>query len=1454
MKAVPGKFKKLLRRNDKRQWAIVDLPEGKSVKQALTDNWKQKDNRIEYVEPDYIVHAQAVPDDTRYGEQWALEKIHAPEAWNIQTGGNVIVAVIDSGVDYNHPDLQANRWVNEAELNGEADVDDDDNGYVDDVYGWNFYADNSNPMDVFGHGTHCAGIIGAVGNNDYGVCGVAWGVKIMPLCFMNENGSGSLSDAVSAIDYAVANGAKVLSNSWGASMSSTALYDAIADARDSNVLFVAAAGNDAVNTDYSTNYPSAYDLDNIVAVASTDSDDGLSYFSNYGATSVDIGAPGSGVGHYDTDNILSTFPPYEPLFAEDFQSVTPPATGGFTREGSPCLWGSVSDNGHIVASADYQNNPYSANADCSLVTGTYDTTGMEHLRLEFSYKTIISDADDQLRIDVWNGSAWQTLLTVNTSTSNPLSDNWIGKTYWLDTYSNSQLKVRFRWVTDGTGDTGYAYIDNVKLSYWGDDYSYGYKSWRGTSMACPHVAGAAALVWARYSGLDYAGVKARLLATVDPLTSLEDKCVSEGRLNLYKALVGVLNITQNQSYDKIQDAIDAADEYDSIVVYPGIYNENIDLSGRNISVWGSDPYDPAIVDSTIIRGTGQGSVVTFDGTEAAGCLGGLTITNGYLDEYPGSGAGIAGNGTYVNIGYCVIRDNVGLQGGGIADVHGDIYNCTFRNNTSIGGGGGIWGCSWVKDCIFVGNSGGLGDGGGARSCDMVINCVFADNHAGMGGAVGDSGICTNCLIVNNTASYYGGAVYGWNTALEGCTIVGNKAARLAGAIFAEGDCTLTNCIVWNNSSPSASQVMTVGSSSTLSISYCDVQGGEAGVPVYDDATLDWGDGNIDSDPLFRSPNGVDGKAATWEDNDYHLDDGSPCIDAGDDSGYYEGQHDMDGHDRVNDGDNDQVAVVDIGVDEYTPRHHYVPGTYSTIQAAIDACQLDGDEVVVADGTYSGAGNTNLDLGGKKIVVRSLNGNSANCVLLCDGGIGATARAFHLDSGETNASVIEGFTVRRGSPSSSDGGGIYCQGSSPTIRSCTFEECSGGLYGRGGAIFLWNSSAAIDNCVFTECNAAKMGGAIYTGGFGHPRITRCTIADNGTQGCKTLGGGIHVASSGVVADSCIVTGNKGWYGGGISCEAGHSTVTNCTIVGNENTISERGGGVAAIIGDMTLTNCILRGNLVRLNGQMQPGQISAGGAMVYTGTVTVNYSNVQGGQNGVITTLGGVLNWGSGNIDEDPLFVDAQNGNYHIPYNSPCVDAGDPNGLYAGLFDMDGQPRLMGPHADMGADEFGWVLLSNDPAHDTTLPKAANNVIRLVFDKSLVLPAGDPIMIQEITTTYPESLGTDLAGSFTYSLETTNVTNDTLKVVEDGTVLDNQTWYRIQPASGFSATPFKFDLVTLIGDAYNDSYVDVGDLLEVVYALYETTDGRADLDGSGDVDMDDVTLLGAHFDDVPPAKP
>jgi subtilisin family serine protease len=313
--AVGSRVKKQFKKTGVR---LVRLDSGLTTNEAI-ERYEANPN-VEYAEPNYKRHLHDIfPNDVSFVDLWGLHNtgqlngtpdadIDAPGAWQATTGNSdVIVAVIDTGVDYNHEDLSDNIWTNDTELNGSLGVDDDGNGHIDDIYGIDAYSDDSDPMDGDNHGSHCAGTIGAMGNNGIGVVGVAWDVRIMALRFIGPGG-GFTGDAIDCLEYAImmkedfGHNVRIVNASFGGADYSQAEYDAIRAAADAGILFVASAGNDSHDNDVQPHYPSAYDLPNILAVAGTDRRDILLYVdeplflgSDWGATTVDVAAPGQAI-------------------------------------------------------------------------------------------------------------------------------------------------------------------------------------------------------------------------------------------------------------------------------------------------------------------------------------------------------------------------------------------------------------------------------------------------------------------------------------------------------------------------------------------------------------------------------------------------------------------------------------------------------------------------------------------------------------------------------------------------------------------------------------------------------------------------------------------------------------------------------------------------------------------------------------------------------------------------------------------------------------------------------------------------------------------------------------------------------------------------------------------------------------------------------------------------------
>ncbi|MEJ2139178.1 MAG: S8 family peptidase [Gammaproteobacteria bacterium] len=295
------------------------LAPGMTVERAL--HMLSKLPFVEYAHPNYRLHLDQVPPDDEYFlEQWGLNNTGQAsvygaflpgtpdadtdwlEASTLATGNGVVIAVLDTGIDYRHSDISPNLWLNDEELNGLAGVDDDGNGYIDDVRGWDFVNEDPYPLDGHGHGTNVAGIIAAATGNTKGIAGIMPNGRVMALKVIGDAGEGTLADAIEAIEYALEKGVRISNSSWGYSEilpeeagDHNALFDAMQAAQANGHLFITAAGNDYIDTDTTPHYPSSFDLDNIIAVGATDNTDSLAWFSSFGAASVDIAAPGDGV-------------------------------------------------------------------------------------------------------------------------------------------------------------------------------------------------------------------------------------------------------------------------------------------------------------------------------------------------------------------------------------------------------------------------------------------------------------------------------------------------------------------------------------------------------------------------------------------------------------------------------------------------------------------------------------------------------------------------------------------------------------------------------------------------------------------------------------------------------------------------------------------------------------------------------------------------------------------------------------------------------------------------------------------------------------------------------------------------------------------------------------------------------------------------------------------------------
>ena len=519
---------------------------------------------VEAVDYNYRYHLESTtPNDPAYGTQWALHNtgqtggtpdadIDAPEGWDTVTNANtVVIGVLDTGINYLHPDLADNMWVNPLETPGDG-IDNDANGYIDDIYGIDTGDDDSDPLDHDGHGTHCAGIIGAVGNNATGISGIAWNVKLLALKFFDADGDGYTSDKIDCINYAIAlkeRGVNLvaINQSGGRYGSSSSIeYDAVSALEDAGILLIASAGNDAINNDATPHYPSDYDCANVIAVASSTDDDTLSSFSNYGLTSVDLAAPGS--------SILSTVAlpatgSSATLLYDDFEN----GLGDWTAD-SPWALTSADAYGGSWSLTDSPGGDYGANVDAAVFSAPIDLSSYAGVPvvLQFNIKADCASGDYFYVAFKPSDTFTYTINYGSVSTS----DSWARIAVLVpEDAKSAQTRVGFSITTSASGSADGVYLDNISLRSPVDVEATSLEYWSGTSMAAPQVTGVAALLAAALPGADMDTISRRILRGIDPLGCLSGIVRTGGRLNLANALAGVANYSECAAHADCDDGL-----------------------------------------------------------------------------------------------------------------------------------------------------------------------------------------------------------------------------------------------------------------------------------------------------------------------------------------------------------------------------------------------------------------------------------------------------------------------------------------------------------------------------------------------------------------------------------------------------------------------------------------------------------------------------------------------------------------------------------------------------------------------------------------------------------------------------------------------------------------------------------------------------------------------------------
>jgi subtilisin family serine protease len=537
---------------------LLQAEDGQSVADALSA--LRRHPRVLYAGRNRRVQASAtIPNDPDFGSLWGLRNtgqsidgvlgtagadLDATAAWDVfKEAPNTIVAVADTGVRADHPDLDGNIWTNTGDPVGGGDQDG--NGLVDDVNGWDFIDLDNDPGDMDGHGTHVAGTIAAEGNNATGITGVAWDAQIMPVRVLDEDGGGSVKSIADGFDYAGDKGAKVVNASLGGGGTLND-WQLVADviAAHPNTLYVVAAGNggnDGVgdNNETTPEWPCNITAANLICVAATDNKDAISSFSNFGTTSVDLGAPGV--------DVFSSIPKLTPQgFADDFQVDLTKWTSAGSVGGSWARFRLGPPESTAFAAGDNPTDStfqFKSNEDLRFTTAQpLNLTGKRDCEMLYDLRYGYHAGKDGLFVQVSTngGTTWATRDVYTGDNGKQLQPFETA----LNADGKPSVLVRFRTLADGLGQTDGggnpveyygAAVDNVRVQCGATPDASSYKFSNGTSMATPHVAGAATLLFGAKPAASVAQVRSWLLDSGDTVAALAGKTVTGKRLNLLGA-------------------------------------------------------------------------------------------------------------------------------------------------------------------------------------------------------------------------------------------------------------------------------------------------------------------------------------------------------------------------------------------------------------------------------------------------------------------------------------------------------------------------------------------------------------------------------------------------------------------------------------------------------------------------------------------------------------------------------------------------------------------------------------------------------------------------------------------------------------------------------------------------------------------------------------------------------
>ncbi|UCG58660.1 MAG: S8 family serine peptidase, partial [Phycisphaerales bacterium] len=846
---------------------LVKLPAGKSVLDAVVQ-FNESPNVV-YAEPNYKIKALLTPDDPRFMEQWGLDNtgqtgglpnadVNAPEAWDVITDvPNIVVAITDTGIDYNHPDLVDNIWINDGEVNEPGvvgpndvnDTDDDGNGYNDDFYGYDFVDDDPDPMDEHYHGTHVAGIVGATGNNTTGVAGVCWSVKLMALRTLDPNGEGDTADAIAAIGYAVDMGANIINASWGSYQYQQSLYDAVEAAGEAGVILVAAAGNDSVPM---AMYPAGFSgiggLDNVISVLATTHFDTRAFFSNYSAFEIDLGAPG--------DAILSTTPTASTDAMDDDGVGTD----------------------YDLLSGTSQAAPFVSGA-CALMQGISSQWTPDQTR-----QIIMRTVDPVLPGECVSGGRLNLYRTVVAARGGAVVNRRTGIRY-------PTIQEAIDDALDGdylVADANNWYFE--KIDFIGKKISLRSGDVNDTDL--PDFLGVPSPRTTYISGLFDGGPVVTFANGEDSQTRISGFSIVDSNME------GVHFEASSPDFNECIVSRNQGNGIYCLASSPLITACTISqntASGDGGGIYLQSGSSPNIVDTTILgntagmNGGGIFCVAESDPNIIGGGVRGNSARHGggiYCDDTSdpnimgspitgnratGNGGGIYCLSQMIANGVTLLGNNASGWGGGMYCSDGaapDIIDCMITGNWALWQGGGIYSAGSspdILDCEITTNrtawdGGGMYFDGGQPN---VINSTITGNVADYdGGAIycnASPALIRNCLIVDNSVeSWDGGAMFCLDASpvILNCTFVRNSANNFDGVgsgVYCAGSSepSITNCIFSNNNHVA---IYERDSQSDAEVAFCLFYANRGG-DYYDFDTDNTYDANS-SDPNGQDPNNL----------------------------------------------------------------------------------------------------------------------------------------------------------------------------------------------------------------------------------------------------------------------------------------------------------------------------------------------------------------------------------------------------------------------------------------------------------------------------------------------------------------------------------------------------------------------------------------------------------------------